>query len=52
MVDHNTHNPLLPLRQHQAVILTQKTRKDFSEKPLCESAGKECWAKGISACSN
>jgi len=30
MVDHNTHNPLLPLRQHITVILAKEIRKDFA----------------------
>jgi hypothetical protein len=30
MVDQDTHNPLLPLRQHQVVIPTKETRRNFA----------------------
>jgi hypothetical protein len=47
MVDQDTHNPLLPLRQHQVVIPAKETRRDFATTRCVKVQEKNDWQRSI-----
>jgi hypothetical protein len=47
MVDQDTHNPLLPLRQHQVVIPAKGARKDFATTRCVKVQEKNDRQRGI-----